>query len=171
MSEQQGIIENLDELSLPRRKVTLLGTIVTVRRVDEFGLRDWAGLERIEREMNEIREEKMVAGSRFPTAEDAKEGETAVQTGKRIREEQFKEMDRLTEEEIKLRCKLINNYIHEGLENIPDSAVENISDVQFNELSRVFTQPLLPLRAEEAESDSTPEISPDSTDSMESETG
>ena len=96
MSENNGqrepMIENLDELSLPRRKQIIFGKVITLRRVDEIGLMRWAELEQIEQEMNQVRQRR---------TDPSITNEAAMA---------------LLVEEINLRLKLINEYISDGLE-------------------------------------------------------
>lgn len=158
-----GIIENLDELSLPRRKIIIFGRVISLKRVDEIGLRKWAELESVEQELNAVRQKRI-----NPEISDA-------------------ESMALLEEEISLRKKLVSEYVSEGYVG-HEAEFDNMSDIQFQKLTDSFTQPPLPLPeqiaaleaaekarqeriAAESGEDSTPETSPALTDSTESETG
>ena len=160
--QREPMIENLDELSLPRRKQIIFGKVITLRRVDEIGLMRWAELEQIEQEMNQVRQRR---------TDPSITNEAAMA---------------LLVEEIDLRLKLISEYISDGLEGNKEE-FRNMSDIQFKKITDLFTQPPLPLpeelaALEEAETrrqariaagevDSMEETSQDLTDSTEIKTG
>ena len=172
------IISNLDELELPRRNIVLFGKVVTVRRVDEFGIRDWAEISRSEREINEILQSQQTVSQVLPTdgleqAQDDDSPEVVLEKLRAAQDKQREILNSLIDKEVEIRTKLVHTYVYSGLEGM-DEKIANITGAQFNELSRVFSLPPLPIPVETpaAEtSDSTPISSPDSTDSTEQETG